>query len=324
MNPSLPDPDSLSRLASFPLDPTLTLTPRVRLNLSIFPDAGSGVKPVDHWQIKRALLDYLKAASRSLGSASLQISGAGDPKKRRRGDAVARGVLVVRDLGSVKEEDYETWKEKELRGRLDGIELVLEGTRFRVSVEVPAADSFEDLRKEWLEYYAFKYKDRGRGAREEPDAIVIRGLPSRWFAETRVSSKPSMLVTHTIFSTLGSLRNIHVAEDDDFGQEVGDDTAGLVSGLHCKVVVQFEKQRDFHNALKALCGRSLEKEGTQLIADYEVSWDKDNFFRYSRSHLQENGSGRTSSVHLGEIRRDVHKSRSRRSPEQARPKRFRE
>ncbi|KAI4366486.1 hypothetical protein MLD38_022358 [Melastoma candidum] len=131
MSPSLPDPDSLSPLASFPLDSTLTLTPRVRLNLSVFPDAGSGVKPVDHWQIKRALLDYLKTASRSLGAASLQFSGAGDPKKRRCGDAIARGVLVVRDLGSVKEEDYEEWKEKEFRGRLDGIELVLGGRGLR-------------------------------------------------------------------------------------------------------------------------------------------------------------------------------------------------
>lgn len=42
--------------------------------------------------------------------------------------------------------------------------------------------------------------------RLEPDTIVIRGVPSRWFAEPRVSSKPSMLVTHTIFSTFGKIR----------------------------------------------------------------------------------------------------------------------
>ena len=45
-----------------------------------------------------------------------------------------------------------------------------------------------------------------RGTKKEPDTIILRGLPSRWFAETRVSSKPSMLVTHTIFSTFGKIR----------------------------------------------------------------------------------------------------------------------
>lgn len=45
-----------------------------------------------------------------------------------------------------------------------------------------------------------------RSARRQPDTLILRGVPSRWFAETRVSSKPSMLVTHTIFSALGKIR----------------------------------------------------------------------------------------------------------------------
>lgn len=45
-----------------------------------------------------------------------------------------------------------------------------------------------------------------RGSSMQPDTLVLRGLPSRWFAETRVSSKPSMLVSHTIFSTFGNIR----------------------------------------------------------------------------------------------------------------------
>ena len=47
---------------------------------------------------------------------------------------------------------------------------------------------------------------RGGSGRQQPDTIVLRGAPSRWFAEPRVSSKPSMLVTHTIFSTFGKIR----------------------------------------------------------------------------------------------------------------------
>ncbi|BAH94006.1 Os07g0586000, partial [Oryza sativa Japonica Group] len=45
---------------------------------------------------------------------------------------------------------------------------------------------------------------------KRPDTILVRGVPSRWFAETRISSKASTLVTHTIFSALGKIRCILV------------------------------------------------------------------------------------------------------------------
>ncbi|KFK36261.1 hypothetical protein AALP_AA4G099100 [Arabis alpina] len=38
------------------------------------------------------------------------------------------------------------------------------------------------------------------------ETIILRGVPSRWFAEPRVSWKPSMLVTHTIFSSFQKIR----------------------------------------------------------------------------------------------------------------------
>nr|XP_025606847.1 uncharacterized protein LOC112697748 [Arachis hypogaea] len=55
----------------------------------------------------------------------------------------------------------------------------------------------------------------------------------------------------------------------------------------CKIVVQFEKYRDFHDALRVLCSRSLQKQGSRLKADYEVSWDRDGFFRNTRNQTQE-------------------------------------
>jgi len=54
-------------------------------------------------------------------------------------------------------------------------------------------------------------------------------------------------------------RNLNVAEDDDFGKDANEDSGDLVSGLYCKIVVQFEKYRDSHDALKVVCGRSLQK-----------------------------------------------------------------
>ncbi|XP_022768644.1 A-kinase anchor protein 17A [Durio zibethinus] len=288
----------------------LSLVPRVKLNLTIYPSLPSVSKPIDEWQLKRALIDFLKTSlsvSITVPEEDLQIRRLKDLKKRKRDEAVAHGAILIRDLGflnskkkseeSDKEEDDEKELEKKFlhwrryaAEKMDGIELNLEGVKYNLSVEIPVSDDFERMRKDWEELYSFRNRGYSRGGRQEPDTIVLRGVPSRWFAEPRVSSKPSMLVTHTIFSTFGKIRNLNVAEDDDFGKETDEDDLNIVSGLHCKIVVQFEKYRDFYNALKVLCGRSLRKQGSLLSADYEVTWDKDGFFRNSRSQNQEKGS----------------------------------
>lgn len=54
-------------------------------------------------------------------------------------------------------------------------------------------------------------------------------------------------------------RNLDVAEDNDLGDNEDEDDGGLVSGLNCKIVVRFRTYTDFYNALKVLCGRSLNK-----------------------------------------------------------------
>lgn len=54
--------------------------------------------------------------------------------------------------------------------------------------------------------WVFDFAGHPREGRREADTMILRGVPSRWFAETRVSSKPSMLVAHTIFSTFGKIR----------------------------------------------------------------------------------------------------------------------
>lgn len=54
-------------------------------------------------------------------------------------------------------------------------------------------------------------------------------------------------------------RNLSVAEDNNLVENEDEESSDLVSGLHCKIVVQFEKYVDFYNALKVLSGRSLQK-----------------------------------------------------------------
>ncbi|KAJ9674210.1 hypothetical protein PVL29_023644 [Vitis rotundifolia] len=333
--------DSLRPTETLDIENGLTLVPRVMLNLTIFPsETASVTKPIDEWQLKRALIDFLKTSFHvpiTVPEEDLHIKRFKDLKKRKRVDPVAGGTIFIRDLGFLNnknEDDLEVldkkfldWKSS-LVEKMDGIELNLEGVRFRLGVAIPATDDFQGMKKDWEDFYAFGNRgySRGESGRQQPDTIVLRGAPSRWLAEPRVSSKPSMLVTHTIFSTFGKIRNLNVAEDNDLGDKADEDDGDIVSGLHCKVVVQFERYRDFYNALKVLCGRSLQKQGSRLRADYEVSWDKDGFFRNTRSHAQERSS------RMPEIAADSYKSGApRRQPyfpysgyDNSRPKRFKE
>ncbi|KAI7995973.1 hypothetical protein LOK49_LG11G02365 [Camellia lanceoleosa] len=92
-------------------------------------------------------------------------------------------------------------------GKTDGIELNLEGVKFRLTTSVPESDDF-GMTKEWEQLNAFGNRGYSRGGRQQqPDTIVLKGVPQRWFDEPRVSSKPSMLVTDTIFSAFGKIRS---------------------------------------------------------------------------------------------------------------------
>lgn len=64
---------------------------------------------------------------------------------------------------------------------------------------------------------------------------------------------------------LALCRNLNVAEDNDLGKEA-EEIGNIVSGLNCKIVVQFEKYKDFYNALRVLCGRSLQKVGSLFLS----------------------------------------------------------
>ncbi|KAI3903304.1 hypothetical protein MKW98_031958 [Papaver atlanticum] len=128
------------------------------------------------------------------------------------------------------------------------------------------SDTDDDEEEEWKKVEGVF----GRTRKQQPDTLILRGVPSRWFAETRVSLEPSVIVSHTIFS----LRTRKEGE------------VSISSGLQCKIVVQFEKYDDFCNALKVLCGRSMQKQGSRLKAEYEVSWVKGEVFHNS---LQRNG-----------------------------------
>ncbi|TVU03946.1 hypothetical protein EJB05_50502 [Eragrostis curvula] len=303
-----------------PLPNGISLAPRLKLLLTFFR-ADLTVRPLDEWQLKSALLAFLRDPPLSLPvvpDSDLSVRRLPDLQKRRREEPVATGVLHVRDLAFLRprkgdgeaeemtpeqeEKKYFEWR-RSLVEKLADIELNLEGVKFRMTVEIPPSDDFRAMKKSWEDFYSAELLNSRNPVRKivkRPDTIIVRGVPSRWFAETRISSKPSTLVTHTIFSALGKIRNLNISDDDGLESKEDGTNKELISGLNCKVLVQFENYDDFYNAMKALCGRSLEKEGSRLKVDYEVTWDREGFFRNAqhepaRSNLEERDA--SASVH---------------------------
>lgn len=291
--------DSVLPTEIFELDSGRSLVPRIKLNLTIHR-ADKSVSPIDEWKLKRSLSDYFKTFhSISVAEEEIRIHKYRDLKKRKREDPVARGSVFILDFGSflkgafgglseegVVEEKFLEWR-KGIVEKMDGIELNLEGIKFKLSAVLPLFDNFEGMKKKWEEVAAFGHSGYRMTERQQPDTLILRGVPSRWFAEPRVSSKPSMLVTHTLLSVFGKIRNLEVAEDNDRAEDAVEDDGDLVSGLNCKIVVRFKGHTEFYNALKVLCGRSLVKQGSRLRADYEVTWDKNSFFQISRGQVED-------------------------------------
>jgi arginine/serine-rich splicing factor 17 len=163
----------------FPLPSDLSLARRLKLLLS-FSRADLSVSPVDEWQLKSALLAFLRNPPLSLSllqDSDLSVSRLPDLQKRRREDPVASGVLYVRDLSFLnrkgddeagemtpeqEEEKYLQWRSS-LVEKLAGIELNLKGIMYQMSVEIPASDDFKAMKKSWEDFYAAELNSGSMG-----------------------------------------------------------------------------------------------------------------------------------------------------------------
>lgn len=77
-----------------------------------------------------------------------------------------------------------------------------------------------------------------------------------WFSTLQLSFiSVSTILWHCLLS---STRNLNVAGDNNLGNKT-EEANEIISGLNCKVWVQFENYEDFCNAMKVLCGRSMQK-----------------------------------------------------------------
>ncbi|THG09366.1 hypothetical protein TEA_013782 [Camellia sinensis var. sinensis] len=136
--------------------------------------ADHSVKPLDEWQLKCSFTDFLKSSfSLTVPEDDIVVRRFKDLKKRKRDDPVTHGVLFIRDLGFLSKfsrskilhgiDGEDNVKELEKKflgwrrlvvGKTDGIELNLEGVKFRLTASVPESDDF-GMTKEWEKLNAF-------------------------------------------------------------------------------------------------------------------------------------------------------------------------
>ncbi|KAG9440548.1 hypothetical protein H6P81_020713 [Aristolochia fimbriata] len=167
----------------------LSLTPRVKLLLTIFRKDPSPT-PVDEWKLKSSLLDFLKASlSLSVADEDVQVQRAEDLKERKRVDPVATGTLCIRELGFLKkgkekkvvgvDEDNDVkvldarfleWR-KSVVGKLDGMELNIEGAKFQLNVKLPVEDDFE-----WVNLNVAGDDDLGKTPGDAIAGAIMPGL----------------------------------------------------------------------------------------------------------------------------------------------------
>ncbi|KAK4434354.1 hypothetical protein Salat_0598200 [Sesamum alatum] len=126
---------SLRPIEPFDLESGLSLAPRVKLNLTIHRADKTVSQSNDEAQ--RSLIDYLKTShSISVVEEDIKVFKYRDLKKRKREDPVARGSLVVLDLGFLSkrlalsgedgvEKEFLEWR-KGVVAEMDGMELNLE------------------------------------------------------------------------------------------------------------------------------------------------------------------------------------------------------
>lgn len=149
----------------------LKLVPRLKLLLTINPtDTASSTKLIDEWKVSQTLIEFLKTSFTVpivVPEEDVKIKRSKNLKKRKREDPMGKGTIFVRDLGfvksslkkyeSIENEDDECvvlerklieWR-KLIVEKMDGIELNLEGSKYKLSVSMPKSDDFYGMMNEW-------------------------------------------------------------------------------------------------------------------------------------------------------------------------------
>ncbi|KAG0604610.1 hypothetical protein M758_10G184300 [Ceratodon purpureus] len=259
----------------------LSLVPCTVVSLS-FVRADLSVKPVDEWQLKGGLTAlFKKRFGLSVADRDLVLHREKNYFKKRRDEPIADGTLHLwgavpeGEAANVRPQDGADFG-KYFVENVNGVELSVGGLKLKCFAVIKETNDFEALKRSWEVVFGPRREGAAQG-QAGPTTLTLKDVPSRWFAEPRVSSKPSVLVTHTIFSSFGEIRNLEVLSNEDLGSNPKD-VGSMTAALQCQIWVQFDNHTNFCKALYAFCGRAMHKVGSNFRAMYVVDWDKENYF----------------------------------------------
>ncbi|CAI5979970.1 unnamed protein product [Closterium sp. NIES-65] len=276
----------------------LSLVPCRAISLSFVRQDGLP-KLVNQWELREAI----EAKYRSHASASnwpsfnekdLTISWTKNLDKITRGEPIAVATLLLwgpsgESVASSVVSNFGSWETR------------VSAARITCHAEPADSPSYGELMRDWLA----EESGRKGGSEKRPDTLRVCGIPCRWLAEERVSTKPSLLIAHTVFSSFGPVRNIELLDPNEElpsakvtqGRTLGvagaaaSRTAGLGLGLgaglalklETDVMVRFGSHSTFCDAVKALARHAVKKVPSESAA-CALRWGSRRGKRATPSH----------------------------------------
>ncbi|CAI5948439.1 unnamed protein product [Closterium sp. NIES-65] len=252
----------------------LSLVPYRAISLSFVRQDGLP-KLVNQWELREAIeAKYRSHASApnwpSFNEKDLTISWTKNLDKITRGEPIAVATLLLwgrsgESVASSVVSNFGSWETR------------VSAARITCHAEPADSPSYGELMRDWLA----EESGRKGGSEKRPDTLRVCGIPCRWLAEERVSTKPSLLIAHTVFSSFGPVRNIELLDPNEElpsakvtqGRTLGvagaaaSRTAGLGLGLgaglalklETDVMVRFGSHSTFCDAVKALARHAVKK-----------------------------------------------------------------
>ncbi|KAK3728916.1 hypothetical protein QZH41_005427 [Actinostola sp. cb2023] len=172
--------------------------------------------------------------------------------------------------------------------KLEGNFIKLSGFSEALRVKCIEAKLKFPSRHEWDSFFRDANELNECNPGERPDTLVIKGLPSKWFASQQSGDKPCEETVISVFQHFGKVRRIDIPILDEYRQKMTNSgnefqTFYFGSHLHFDAYIQYSQYQGFVAAMSSLKGMKLvhvSEEGRAASANIQVRFDK-------TSHLSE-------------------------------------
>lgn len=172
--------------------------------------------------------------------------------------------------------------------KLDGNFIKLSGFVDPLKVKCVEAKLKFPSRHEWDSFFRDAKDLNECNPGERPDTVVMKGLPSKWFASQQSGDKPCEETVISVFRHFGKVRRIDIPILDKYRQQITNNanefqTFYFGSHLHFDAYIQYSQYQGFVAAMAGLKGMKLvhvSEEGRAAAANIQVDFDR-------TSHLSE-------------------------------------